>query len=207
MKTLRLIAAFAFAAIFSISAFAQTGGAVPVAGQTGMAKIVVIDTGVFCGDEKGGISKCINAVKSLNTEFATAQADLDSTANKIGTLEKELKIVQDQAAAGKVPVDQRAAQAKVEQYQNLQTEFKRKQEDAKAKFERRQEQVIAPVMQDISKAIQEFAAQKGYDMILDAAILEKAIIAYIPNKIDVTKEFIVYYNSRPGTTATAAAPK
>ncbi len=207
MKTLRLIAVFAFAAIFSISAFAQTGGAVPVAAQTGMAKIVVIDTGVFCGDEKGGIAKCINAVKSLNSEFAPVQNDLDATATKITTLEREIKIIQDQAAAGKVPIDQRAAQAKVDAYQLLQTEYKRKQEDAKAKLERRQEQLIAPVMQDISKAIQDFAAQKGYDMILDAAILEKAIIAYIPNKIDVTKEFIVYYNSRPGTTATAATPK
>ncbi len=205
MKTFRLIAAsFFFAAVFTVSAFAQTGAAQPI----GSAKIVVIDTGAF-GSDKGGITKYISAMKSLDTEFTPIQTDLQNSATRIQTLAKEIQTLQDQAAGGKVPVDQKSAQAKVDSYQNLQTDFKRKQEDAKAKFERRQEQLMGPVMQDIFKAMQDFATQKGYDLILDAGKLDaqQMILAYIPSKVDVTKDFITFYNNRPATTASAATPK
>ena len=106
-------------------------------------------------------------------------------------------------------VRQAALQAKVDEYQALQVEFKRKQEDAKAKFERRQAVVMGPVMQDIYKSLQDFTTQKGYDLILDAAKLDagQLILGFNPAKVDVTKEFITFYNARPGTTATTAAPK
>jgi Skp family chaperone for outer membrane proteins len=205
MKTFRLIAAsFFFAAVFAVSAFAQTGASQP----SGSAKIVVIDTGAF-GSDKGGITKYITAMKSLDTEFTPVQTDLQSSAARIQTLAKEIQTLQDQASGGKVPVDPKAAQSKVDSYQTLQTDFKRKQEDAKAKFERRQEQLMGPVMQDIFKAMQDFATQKGYDLILDAGKLDaqQMILAYIPSKVDVTKDFITFYNSRPATTASAASPK
>ena len=55
----------------------------------------------------------------------------------------------------------------------------------------------------------EFAKQKGYALILDASKLEGAglILAVDPAKVDVTKEFITFFNSRPAGTATTAAPK
>jgi Skp family chaperone for outer membrane proteins len=207
MKTFRstfagLLVAVAF---FAVSTFAQTG----TASTAGNAKIVVIDTGAF-GDDKAGITKYRNAMKSLDTEFATVQNDLTTTANRITTLQKEIQTLQDQAAGGKVPVDQKSAQTKVDQYQTLSTDFKRKQEDAKARFDRRQAQVMGPIMQDIFKAMQDFATQKGYDMILDAVKLDaqQMILAFIPSKVDVTRDFITFYNSRPASTASATgAPR
>ena len=208
MKTFRSIAAvFVFAAIFAISASAQ----VPVAPQTvGAARIVVIDTGAFAGDEKGanGITKYINAMTALNGEFKTVQTDLDGTANKLQTLQKEIQTLQEQAATGKVPVDPKAAQGKVDAFQVLQTEYKRKQEDAKARYERRQGEVMGPVMQDIFKALQDFTKQKGYGMILDGAKLDaqQLVLGFDEAKVDVTKEFITFYNGR-GTTASTSVPK
>jgi Skp family chaperone for outer membrane proteins len=204
MKTFRsmfagLLVAVAF---FAVSSFAQTGA-------VGNAKIVVIDTGAFA-DAKAGIGKYNNAMKSLDAEFATVQNDLTATANRLTTLQKEIQTLQDQAASGKVPVDQKSAQTKVEQFQTLQTDFKRKQEDAKARFDRRQEQIMGPIMQDIYKAMQDFATQKGYDLILDAVKLDaqQMILAFIPSKVDVTKDFITFYNSRPASTASAGgAPR
>lgn len=189
-------------AFFAVSSFAQTGA-------VGNAKIVVIDTGAFA-DAKAGIGKYNNAMKSLDAEFATVQNDLTATANRLTTLQKEIQTLQDQAASGKVPVDQKSAQTKVEQFQTLQTDFKRKQEDAKARFDRRQEQIMGPIMQDIYKAMQDFATQKGYDLILDAVKLDaqQMILAFIPSKVDVTKDFITFYNSRPASTASAGgAPR
>ncbi len=204
MKTFRsmfagLLVAVAF---FAVSSFAQTGA-------VGNAKIVIIDTGAFA-DAKAGIGKYNNAMKSLDAEFATVQNDLTATANRLTTLQKEIQTLQDQAASGKVPVDQKSAQTKVEQFQTLQTDFKRKQEDAKARFDRRQEQIMGPIMQDIYKAMQDFATQKGYDLILDAVKLDaqQMILAFIPSKVDVTKDFITFYNSRPASTASAGgAPR
>ena len=203
MKTFRLIAAgFFFATALAVSTFAQAG-AVPVAGT---AKIVVIDTGAFADEKAGGITKYVSAMKSLDTEFTPMQNDLQSTATKLTTLQKEIQTLQDQAAGGKVPVDTKVAQAKVDSFQVLQTEFKRKQEDAKARYERRQEQLMGPVMQDIFRAMQDFAKQKGYDLILDAVKLDaqQMILAFLPTRLDVTKEFITFYNARPAGTASAA---
>ncbi|HXG86629.1 MAG TPA: OmpH family outer membrane protein [Pyrinomonadaceae bacterium] len=205
MKTFRLIAAgFFFAVVFAVSGYAQAGAAQPA----GTAKIVVIDTGAFANEKAGGITKYVNAMKSLDTEFTPVQTDLQNTATRIQTLQKEIQTLQDQAAGGKVPVDPKTAQAKVDSFQLLQTDFKRKQEDAKVKFERRQDQIMGPVMQDIFKAMQDFAKLKGYDLILDAVKLDaqQMILAFIPSKLDVTKEFITFYNGRGAGTASAATP-
>ena len=68
---------------------------------------------------------------------------------------------------------------------------------------------MGPIQNDIGKAMQDFAAAKGYDLILDAAKLDsqQILLAFIPGKVDVTKEFITFYNARPATAATAATPK
>ncbi len=211
MNTFRLIAAcFVFAAVFAISGFAQTTGA---AQTVGVSKIVVVDTTLFGGtDEKGtgGIAKYVSAFNALNGEFAVVQKDLDDTAAKLQTMQKEIQTLQATAAAGNtIPIKQEAAQAKVDAFQALQVDYKRKQEDAKAKYERRQEQIMGPVMQDIGKALQAFTTQKGYGIVFDSAKLFNAnvILGLDESKVDVTKEFIIFYNTRPGTTATTVVPK
>ena len=92
--------------------------------------------------------------------------------------------------------------------QNLELAIKREQEDAKNKAARREPQVMGPIRQEIGNALQDFAKQKGYALILDAAKLDGAglILAFDAAKVDVTKEFITFFNARPATTATTAAP-
>jgi Skp family chaperone for outer membrane proteins len=69
--------------------------------------------------------------------------------------------------------------------------------------------VLGPILQEIGKAMQDFANQKGYDLILDLSKLDGAamILAYNPAKADVTKDFITFFNARPATAATAATPR
>jgi Skp family chaperone for outer membrane proteins len=181
--------------------------AISASAQTGQLKIVVINTLEF--DGKDGIVKYTNAMTALENEFKPLDVELKALATKYENLGKELKVIQDQINAGTVPVNQQAAQTKLEEYQNLEIQIKRKQEDGKERFQRRQPQVLGPIQQDIGKAMQEFAAAKGYDLILDASMLDqqKILLAYIPNKVDVTKEFITFFNARPATAATASTPK
>ena len=196
-----LAASFVFAAIFAISAFAQAP-----AQAAGTGKIGLINTYAF-GDDKAGITKYKNALKTLETEFAPVNNELKTMGTKYTSLAEEIRKMQSSNPA--VPVDPKTVQAKVDEYQALETNIKRKQEDAKARYERRQSEVVGPIYADIVKAMNDFEKQKGYAVILDGAKLEEAgILMGFDDKYDVTKDFITFYNARPaGTAATTATPK
>lgn len=197
MKALRLTAvSFVFALVFAVSAFAQT---------TGDGKLGLIDTRFF-DNGKDGITKYSAAMDSLEKEFTVDNNALKTMATRIQTLEKELGDLQVQASKPNSPIKPESVAPKVEEYEKLSREFKFKQEDAKVRFERRQEVVMAPIRQDIGKALQEFANQKGFSLILDIAkIADAGLILSMDGKANLTKDFITFYNARPATAATTAA--
>ena len=202
MKRFSFIAvSVVFAAISAVSAFGQ----VPAATQP--AKIVVINTAAF--DAKDGITKYSNAMTALENEFKPAQTEIQGLVSRYQTLATEIENARKAGANPVVPIKPEALQAKVDEAQGLEIQIKRKQEDGKVKFEKRQQAIMGPVLQDIGKAMDEFAKQKGYALILDAAKLEGAglILAVDLPKVDVTKDFITFYNTRQPTTATTAAPR
>jgi len=193
-----------FTAIFAVSALAQA----PAQPGTG-TRIAVINTQAF-DDDKGGILKYSTAMNALDKEFAPLQQEIQGLVNRYNALGAEIKKIQDSAnAPTPVPIDPKTAQAKVDEYQTLETTIKRKQEDGKARLEKRQQEVMGPVLADIGKAMDEFAKQKGFGLILDGAKLEGAglILAVDLTKVDVTKEFITFYNARPAGTASTTTPK
>lgn len=206
MKIIRSIAvAFVFAALFAVSAFAQTTPATQPSSGTG--KIVMINTAAF--DDKAGITKYVNAMTSLETEFKPLQTELDGMVNKYQTLGKEIQSLQEQIQKPNSPIKPESVQAKIEEYQTLEVSIKRKQEDAQRRFAARRDQVLGPIMQDIGKAMDDFAKKNGYSVILDSSKLYEAgiLLVQVDEKADVTKEFITFYNARPATTATTTTPK
>ncbi|MFM9905736.1 MAG: OmpH family outer membrane protein [Pyrinomonadaceae bacterium] len=197
MKKISLLAvSFIFATVLAVSSFAQTG--------TG--KIGWIDTGAF-GDEKEGVTKFVGALKALQTELKPRITELQTMDTKIKTIADELAKMQSNTA---VPIDQKAALAKQDEGQKLQRDLEYKKKDYDAFASKRSTEVLGPIQNDIFKAIQEFAKAKGYSAILDIAALANenmnAILA-LDQTTNVTKEFVTYYNTRPATTATTAAPK
>jgi Skp family chaperone for outer membrane proteins len=204
MKRFSFIAAgFIFVAITAVSAFGQTGGA----GAATPFRMAVIDTQAF--DSKEGITRYATAMNALEAEFKPLETEIGGLVTKYNALGVEIKNLQEKAAAGTVPIDQKMATSKVEEYQTLELTIKRKQEDAKARAARREPQVMGPIRAEIGKALQEFANQKGLALILDAAKLDGAglILAFDAAKVDVTKDFITFFNARPAATATTAAPR
>jgi Skp family chaperone for outer membrane proteins len=201
MKTFRLIAlSFMFAALFAVSTFAQAPAA---AGRVGL-----VNTSAF-EDEKAGITKFRTALASVDTEFKPDNDKLRASAQRYETLRKELEGFQNTVKnGGKVPISDAAVQGKVDDLSKLEREIKFQQEDAKTRYERRYQTVVGPILGDIYKAMQEFAKQKGYAVILDGVKLqESGILMAFDDKYNVTTEFIQFYNARPAGTATAAAPK
>ena len=197
MKTIRLFAVSLFLTAFlAVASFAQT-----------TTKVAVINTYAF-GAEKEGITKYVSALTALNNEFKPLNEELKTMQTKLQTLANDIENLKKLAASNPKAFDEKAAQAKVDEAEKLQRDIKFKQEEGGARLEKRKQAVLAPVMQDIMKAVQEFSKQKSYALVLDVARLEEAgILLGLDEKADITKEFITFYNARPATTAAATTPK
>lgn len=214
MKMFRLLIAVLFLpALTAFAAFAQTqttptNKPQPQPVQSG--KIGLINTAAF-DDDKAGIAKYTNGMNSVDAIFKPELDGLNVMVVKIQSLEKELTDLQNKLNVPvdpKVPVGSRGQlqttyNTKLEEYEKSGREYKFKQDDLKIRYQRKQQEVMGPILRDIGNAIQEFAKQKGYTIVLDAAkLIEMGALLAIDEKIDLTKDFIVFYNARQTTPAT-----
>ncbi len=196
MKNLRFITvAVLFAAIFSVSAFAQT---------VQNNKVFVIDTGAFA-DEKEGIKKFLDAAKQVSAGLEPQFKELETLEKKITDTAKQfqtLKAGYEKDPNG--PISLQSVQQKADEIEKMQLDYKRKEEDLKLAIARREQTLLNPIRADIYKAMDKFAKEKGYPIILDLVQLveTKLILAIGDSKVDVTNEFIQYYNSLPAGSAT-----
>ncbi len=189
MKSIRLIiATLVLAVAFVLPAFAQTGS---------QYKAAVIDTSAFA-DEKQGITKFVSAFKQLETEFQPRAAELTQMQQRGQALAQEIEKLQNSQA----PVAPETIRAKTDEYQKLQIDFKRKQEDLQAAYNKREPEIAGPIRQDIGNALKEFIKQKGINMVIDLSRDEKNIVLVADESADITNEFIKFYNARPSNTAT-----
>lgn len=197
MKRISTIAvSFIFAAILATTA---TGQAPAPAGKIGW-----IDTGMFA-DEKQGVTKYNNAIKALDTEMRPTVTALQGLQTKIQAIAEEIRKMTGNPA---VPVNQQAVALKQEEGNKLQRDFEYQKKDYDAKLEKRSGEVLGPVSADISRAIQDYAKQKGYSVVLDiAALANNGAILALDASANITKDFIAFYNARPATTATNTTPK
>jgi Skp family chaperone for outer membrane proteins len=209
MRILRLTVASLFlAAICVLPAYGQgaarptspapqTGGGVTAIGE---GKIAVIDTGVFF-DQKAGISRFTALMAGLNREFDPRQKELDGMRQRITTLTDEITKLQAGGAA--TPVSAKSLQDKADQLDQLKKDYQRKGEDATAAYNKRRQEVFGPLQEDIGKAIEAFARQRGITIIIDAA---QVPVLYAADSVDITRAFIQEYNSKNPATASTTAP-
>ncbi|MDT5122870.1 MAG: hypothetical protein QOC96_2352 [Acidobacteriota bacterium] len=204
MRKISLIAAaLMLAALLAVAASAQTrpGTTTPARPAASNApvpdtKIAFIDTSAF-GDDKG-IARYVNAMKSLEREFDPRTKELES-------LQTRLKAIADEVSklnGGSSVVDPKTIQARQEEADRIQRDMKYKDEQLKADMSKRYNDVVGPISQDIGKALDQFATQRGITMILDISKLAPAVLTVNP-AMDVTQAFITEYNStHPATAST-----
>ncbi len=191
-----IVVSFVFASIFAVAAFGQTPPA---------TKIGWIDTAAFA-DEKEGVTKYNNALKALDTEMKPRVTELTTLQTRLQKIAEEIRTATNVPAG--VPVNQQVVAQKQDEGQKLQREFEFKKKEYDAAVEKRSGEVLGPVSADISRAIQDYAKQKGFAVVLDIAALANAnAILALDGTANITKDFITFYNARPATTATTAAPK
>jgi len=185
------------AAMFAIMIMANEGLA--QSAPAGVAqKVVIVDTSAFF-KEKTGITKIVAASQTVATELAPRRAEVNGLVARVENLNKEIATLQQNNTSG-IPVDQRAAQAKMEELDRLKREGKFKQDDFNAYVEKRQQQVIGPVYADVMKVLNEYVKSMNFGMVFDVSKDQSGFLMYATDQYDITKDFIAFYNSRPTTT-------
>ena len=207
MKIVRLIAAVAMlttVAIISVSAQQQakpagTTAAPAAAPQSNVAvpdsKLAVIYSDAFL-DPKTGIARFNSLLNTLNREFQPRQTELQTMQQKINQLNKEIDDTQNVA-------DPNAIRQKRDQLTQLNTDFKRKGEDAEAAYAKRRQDIFMPLQQDIGKALEAFAKARGITVIVDGS---QVPVVYAADSIDITRAFINDFNSKNPATASVPTP-
>ena len=200
MKIARFFAAVALltTATFCVSAQQQrpTTPANPpaTAAQANVAvpdsKMAMIYSDAFL-DPKTGIARYNTLLTTLNREFQPRQAELQGMQTRMQTLNKEIEDTQAVAAPD-------AIRQKRDQLVQLNTDFKRKGEDAEAAYTKRRQEIFGPLQQDIGKALEVFAKARGITVIVDGS---QVPVVYAAEAIDITRAFIAEFNSKNPATA------
>ncbi len=203
MKIDRLIAAIAFLAtmaVFPVLAQTKPAGPPAAAPQTSVAipesKIALIYSEAFM-DPKTGIAKFSTLATTLNREFQPRQTEIQQLQQKMQTLNDEIEKT-------KAVAEPRALQVKIDQLEQWNKELQRKREDGQAAFNKRQKEIFAPLQEDIGKALEAFAKQRGINVIIDGS---QVPLIYAAESIDVTRAFINDFNSKNPATASVTPPK
>jgi outer membrane protein len=203
MKIARNFVIVAVLAIAAASASAQQRAAAPAtAPATQQATVAVPDSKIAMiysdafMDPKTGIAKFNTLLSTLNREFQPRQTELQGLQTRINTLTKEINDTQSVA-------DPNTIRQKRDQLDQLNTEFKRKGEDAEAAYTKRRQDIFLPLQQDIGKALEAFAKARGITVIVDGS---QVPVVYAAESIDITRAFINEFNSKNPATAAVTTP-
>jgi Skp family chaperone for outer membrane proteins len=213
MKIVRFFAAVALltAAAFSVSAQQQrptqprpttTPAAPPATAPQTTAPVAVPDSKMAMIysdaflDPKNGIARFNALLGTLNREFQPREAELQGLQTRITTLNKEIEDTQNVA-------DPNAIRQKRDQLTQLQTEIKRKGEDAQTAYTKRRQDIFLPLQTDIQKALEAFAKARGITVIVDGS---QVPVLYAADSLDITRAFIAEFNSKNPATASVTQP-
>ena len=205
MKIFRAIAALAFVAAISASVSAQTRPAgTPATSTTPTqttasvpdSKIALVDTDAFL-DEKAGITKLVTAAKAVEAEFQPRRTELQNLQQQIDKATADLQKVQ-------AVQDPKLSAQQQDKIDTMKKELQRKGEDAQAAYQKRLQDKLGPVYEDIGKALDVYAKAHGITMVLDVTKIQGIVSA--DGSLDITKAFIVEFNSKNPATAVLTKP-
>ncbi|HSK64209.1 MAG TPA: OmpH family outer membrane protein [Pyrinomonadaceae bacterium] len=201
MKIVRSFAAVALLATVAVSASAQQqrppAAATPQQASVALpdSKIAMIYSEEFL-DPKTGIAKYTSLANTLNREFQPRRTELEGLQTRIQTLTKEINDTQSVA-------DPNAIRTKRDQLEQLNTDLKRKTEDAEAAYSKRRQDLFTPLQVEIGKALEAFAKARGITVIVDGS---QVPLVYAAETINVTRAFINEFNSKNPATAQVTTP-
>ena len=163
------------------------------------SRIALIDTSMFI-DEKKGIFRYVDAVKSIQPQFAAQNQELVNLQNRINALVEEIRKLR------AVPTpDARTIQAKQEEGTRLQQDWNMKKQRFDEDYAKKYQEVTSPISDQIGKAMDQFARERGITMTLDFSKLLPALLTAVP-AVDVTDAFIADFNRKNPRTGPPPRP-
>ena len=203
MKVFRItVAAMAFVA-FAILAQTQTrpttpAGAAPPQTRPAAAapgNIAVIDSSAF-GDDKNGIARVMVAMKQIDVKFQPLRNELRGMRDRLAAMRADLQKKQ-------AIQDAKTTATQTDEANQLETQIKRKAEDAQASYQKESLALLDPLQKDIADALTAYAQAKGISLLID---LNRVPVIYAANNLDITKDFITEYNRTHPASAAPARP-
>ena len=188
MKLFRIsVAAIVFAA-FGILAYTQTRPAATPATPANRpaaapGSIAVIDSAAF-GSEKAGITRVMNAMKTLEAKFQPLRTELRGMRDRLTTMRADIE-------KKRAIQDQRTTAQQIEAADQLEVQIKRKAEDAQASYQKESVAAMEPLQKDIFTALTTYSQSKGISLLID---INRVPVIYSAPTIDITRDFIADYN-------------
>jgi Skp family chaperone for outer membrane proteins len=163
------------------------------------SRIALIDTAAF-DDEKRGIFRYIDAVKSIQPLFVTQNQELQNLQTRITALAEEVRKL-----TPVTPANERQIQLKTEEGTRLRQDFNTKRQRLTEDVQKKYQEVTAPLSEQIGKAMDQFARERGITMTLDLSKLLPAMLTALPT-VDVTDAFIADFNRKNPRTGAPPRP-
>jgi len=154
----------------------------PVVANVPVSKVAVIYSEAF-QDEKNGIARFVVLINKLNGEFQTTQNELSQTAQRLKQLQADI------SKSAALPPAQ--IQAKIDQLDAQKKAYQRRGEDAQASYQKRRQELLAPLQDDVGKALDAYAKAHGITIIIDGS---QVPLVYASESINITRAFISDYN-------------
>ena len=154
-----------------------------VPSQAAPAKVGVINSELF-SNTTGGITRLVNALRALETEFKPRRDEITQLVARFNALQ--------QVPAGTTPAQ---LASRRDQAETLQVEIQRKQEDARVAYSKRLATLTNPIRLSVFTALEAYAKQRGIDVLLDVSKFPDSVLLANRNA-DLTPGFIKDFNSK-----------
>jgi Skp family chaperone for outer membrane proteins len=170
---------FLTAAMLAFSSIA--GAQAPI--QAAPAKVGVINSDTF-SDPNNGITRLVNALKTIETEFKPRRDEIATLVTRFNSLQQ-------------IPANTPPAQiaSRRDQAETLQIEIQRKQEDARNAYAKRLATLTNPIRLSVYTALEAYVKQRGIDVLLDVSKFPDGVLLANKNA-DLTPGFIKEFNSK-----------
>ncbi|MBX7222977.1 MAG: OmpH family outer membrane protein [Blastocatellia bacterium] len=157
-------------------------------------KIAFVDSRAFVS----GINEFRQQAETLDREFKPQTDKIQQLVEQIQINEEVLK----RTAAELLPD---ARQRKIDELEKQKLTYNRSLEDTKEAYAKRQEVILDPIRDKVIKALTAYAKDHGADVVLDLApSVQSGSLAYMAPGVDITDEFIKFYNQTNPVAATGA---
>ena len=183
----RLVAPALVLVFSGVAAFGQASA---------VAKAATLQGSAFY-DEKIGINTLVKAQAALEAEFKSRKDDLDQKSAKINALNKEiadLKAELPNLDAANRLAQQGLIDSKTTRVQAAITQGQILQKESQVAYELREKELVGPIMDEISKAIETFAKSHDIDVLIDLSKYQGVYFFSTPP--DITAAFIADFNAR-----------